>query len=131
VSSQCSLLRNYGQKPTGVLEHCRDGENNCWFFIFLGVSFWQQPTGDEGCQCAFVYSQYQLMYSISANFGNFWTLPRIFAVTIHIWRPSFHPQPQDVPCCGDRDPLITRDDKSRKNQKFIHKNLPYCHFRNH
>jgi len=31
----------------------------------------------------------------------------IFAVTLHIWRPFFHPQPEDAPCRGDRDPLIT------------------------
>jgi len=24
-------------------------------------------------------------------------------------RPFFHPQPEDAPCCGDRDPLITWD----------------------
>jgi len=23
------------------------------------------------------------------------------------WRPFLHPQPEDVPCRGDRDPLIT------------------------
>jgi hypothetical protein len=23
------------------------------------------------------------------------------------WRPFPHPQPEDAPCCGDRDPLIT------------------------
>jgi len=22
------------------------------------------------------------------------------------WRPFFHPQPEDAPCLGDRDPLI-------------------------
>ena len=31
----------------------------------------------------------------------------IFAATIHIWRPFLHPQPEDAPCLGDRDPLIT------------------------
>jgi hypothetical protein len=34
-----SLLRNPLPKLTGVLEHCRAGENNYWFFIFRGVSF--------------------------------------------------------------------------------------------
>jgi hypothetical protein len=24
------------------------------------------------------------------------------------WRPFHHPKPEDAPCCGDRDPLITR-----------------------
>jgi hypothetical protein len=31
----------------------------------------------------------------------------IFAVTLHIRRPLLHPQPEDVPCRGDKDPLIT------------------------
>ena len=39
VLSHCSLLRNPRTKPTGVLEHCREGETNCWFSIFRGVSF--------------------------------------------------------------------------------------------
>jgi hypothetical protein len=30
----------------------------------------------------------------------------VFAATFHIWRPFLHPQPEDVPCRGDRDPLI-------------------------
>jgi len=25
------------------------------------------------------------------------------------WRPFLHPQPEDTPCRGDRDPLITWD----------------------
>jgi hypothetical protein len=37
VLSHCSLLRNPWPKPTGVLEHCREEETNCWFSIFLGV----------------------------------------------------------------------------------------------
>jgi hypothetical protein len=32
---------------------------------------------------------------------------KIFAVTLHNWRPFLHPQPEDAPCRGDRDPLIT------------------------
>jgi len=31
----------------------------------------------------------------------------ILAVTLHFWRLFLHPQPEDVPCCGDSDPLIT------------------------
>jgi hypothetical protein len=31
----------------------------------------------------------------------------IFAATLHIWKPFLHPQPEDAPCSGDRDPLIT------------------------
>jgi hypothetical protein len=30
-----------------------------------------------------------------------------FAATFHIWRPFLHPQPEDAPCCGDRDSLNT------------------------
>jgi hypothetical protein len=30
----CSLLRNLSSNPTGVLEHCREGETSCWFLIF-------------------------------------------------------------------------------------------------
>jgi hypothetical protein len=30
----------------------------------------------------------------------------IFAATLHIRRPFLHPQPEDAPCGGDRDPLI-------------------------
>jgi hypothetical protein len=28
----------------------------------------------------------------------------IFAAKLHSWRPFLHPQPEDAPCCGDRDP---------------------------
>jgi hypothetical protein len=28
----------------------------------------------------------------------------IFAATFHIWRLFLHPQPEDSPCCGDRNP---------------------------
>jgi len=35
VLLHCSLLRNPDQ-PTGVLEHCHEGETNCWFSIFGG-----------------------------------------------------------------------------------------------
>ena len=34
VLSRCSLLRNPWPKPIGVLEHCLEGETNCWFSIF-------------------------------------------------------------------------------------------------
>jgi hypothetical protein len=30
----------------------------------------------------------------------------VFAATLHIQRPFLHPQPEDVPCRGDRDRLI-------------------------
>ena len=34
------------------------------------------------------------------------SLFNIFAATIHIWRPFIHPQPEEAPCRGERDPLI-------------------------
>jgi hypothetical protein len=30
----------------------------------------------------------------------------ILAATLHIWRLFLHPQPEDIPCRGDKDPLI-------------------------
>jgi hypothetical protein len=33
-------------------------------------------------------------------------LLNVFAATLHILRPLLHPQPEDAPCLGDRDPLI-------------------------
>ena len=30
----------------------------------------------------------------------------IFVATLHIWRPFLHPQPEDAPWCGARDPHI-------------------------
>jgi hypothetical protein len=29
----------------------------------------------------------------------------VFAATLDNWRPFLHPQPEDAPCRGDRDPL--------------------------
>jgi hypothetical protein len=29
----------------------------------------------------------------------------VFGATLHNWRPFLHPQPEDAPCRGDRDPL--------------------------
>ena len=31
----------------------------------------------------------------------------IFSSALHIWIPFLHPQPEDAPCCVDRDQLIT------------------------
>jgi hypothetical protein len=30
----------------------------------------------------------------------------VFAATVYTWRPILHPQSEDAPCRGDRDPLI-------------------------
>ena len=38
VLSYCSLLSNAGPKQAGELEHCREGETKCWFYIFLTAS---------------------------------------------------------------------------------------------
>jgi hypothetical protein len=39
VLSHWSLLRSTLPKPTGVLEHCLEGDINCSFSIFRGISF--------------------------------------------------------------------------------------------
>jgi len=39
VLSNYFLLRNPGPKPTGVVEHCGDGETTCCFLNFMCVSF--------------------------------------------------------------------------------------------
>jgi hypothetical protein len=39
VLSNCSLLRNSLPQLSGVLEHCRDEQTECFFSIFLGDSF--------------------------------------------------------------------------------------------
>ena len=31
---------------------------------------------------------------------------KIFAAALHNWRPFVHPQHEDAPCRGDRNPLI-------------------------
>jgi len=43
VLPHCTLLRNPWPKPTGVLEHCSEGETKCWFSNFRGFSFWPHP----------------------------------------------------------------------------------------
>jgi len=35
------------------------------------------------------------------------------------WRPFLHPQPEDAPCCGDRDALITSLNISTQNVWLI------------
>jgi hypothetical protein len=39
VLVHCSLLRHFLPKPTGVLEHCREGGTKCCVSILQGVSF--------------------------------------------------------------------------------------------
>jgi hypothetical protein len=33
-----------------------------------------------------------------------WLLFQYIRSTLHSWRPFLYPQPEDAPCCGDRDP---------------------------
>jgi len=37
------------------------------------------------------------------------------------WRPFLHPQPEDSPCCGDRNPLITGLPTPRGRQTYWHR----------
>jgi len=43
VLSQCSLLINHSSQLTSMLEHCHEGETNCWFSIYQGISFSLHP----------------------------------------------------------------------------------------
>ena len=47
--------------------------------------------------------------------------PRLFIQHIRsyppYWRPLLHPQPEDAPCCGDRDPLVTWDKQMHSSVK--------------
>jgi hypothetical protein len=45
-----------------------------------------------------------------------------FAATLHTWRPFLHPQPEDAPCRGDRDPL-NMDGRGDASEKWIGKDL--------
>jgi hypothetical protein len=45
----------------------------------------------------------------------------ISAATLHIWRTSLHPQRDDAPCCGDKDPH-----NNTKNKKLWSSSL--CNF---
>ena len=49
----------------------------------------------------------------------------IFATTFHIRRPFFHPQPEDAPRCGDRDPFVMENSylMCRKNKLSFHYKL--------
>jgi hypothetical protein len=42
----------------------------------------------------------------------------VFAATPHIRRPFLHLQPEDAPCCGDRDPLIMEKFKLLRENGF-------------
>jgi hypothetical protein len=58
-------------------------------FIFYSVDLLANPSPKiEGHPLSFVHG----------------CLFSIFATTLHWWRPFLHLQPEDAPCCGDRDP---------------------------
>jgi len=49
----------------------------------------------------------------------------IFAAILHIRRPFLHPQPEDAPCCGDRDPHIMEYQKRLSIDKIYLFNYRY------
>jgi hypothetical protein len=49
----------------------------------------------------------------------------IFAANLHSWRPFLHPQPEDAPCCGDRDPTAWSKYVERVIQPFLLMSVEY------
>ena len=45
----------------------------------------------------------------------------IFAATLHIWKPFLHPQSEDAPCSGDRDPTY----HGLHAQRFFNFSVPF------
>jgi hypothetical protein len=43
----------------------------------------------------------------------------IFAANLHSWRPFLLPQPEDAPCCGDRDPTCSPTVYFRENFTYV------------
>jgi hypothetical protein len=52
----------------------------------------------------------------------------IFPATLHSWRPFLDPQPEDAPCCGDRDP--PRRAAENFSQHNPGRNFEFCAQRN-
>jgi hypothetical protein len=73
VLSHCSVLRHPWPKPTGVLEHWREGETNCWFSILVAFPSDRIPkaTNDVN-EHYFIHSSnsYKLYQRIP---GTFWS----------------------------------------------------------
>jgi hypothetical protein len=49
----------------------------------------------------------------------------VLAATPHNWRPFLHPQPEDAPCRGDRDPFNT---EKRASIPFKYSLAPKLHY---
>ena len=49
-------------------------------------------------------------------------------VTLHIWRPFLHPQPEDAPCCGYKDPSSIKcgEFNELKNKQLLHRDSSAC-----
>ena len=81
VLSLCSLIRNRGSKQAGVLEHCHEGETNCWFSILRNFFFSdriRKATKDVNVRF-FVHSftLREKLIIIPANSGKFLWLLRV------------------------------------------------------
>ena len=44
-------------------------------------------------------------------------LLNIFSVTLHMWSPFLHPQPEDASCHGDRDPFLKYSKQTESKEK--------------
>jgi hypothetical protein len=51
----------------------------------------------------------------------------IFAANLHIRRPFLHPQPEDAPCRGDRDPLMVTIYIYMNGPRCKNLNAPQCY----
>jgi hypothetical protein len=80
---------------------------HCWFHAKWSLQVW-------GLVKCFVRFLWQGVLSTSPNprladhplLTVHICLINIFTAAIHIWRPFLHLQPEDTPCCDDRDPFI-------------------------
>ena len=84
--SHCSLIRNPLPKPTGVLEHCREGETNCWFSTFRAFPSDSIPkaTKDVGVHF-FIHSSNSCKFyqRISGTFEDTaYSLPQLKRITV-------------------------------------------------
>jgi len=94
VLSHCSLLRNLWQKPTGVLEHYREGETSCLFSIFRDFASYRIPTSTKDVNV-------QLFIHSSNSWKFYQWIPGHFVGTA----TSFSPGLRDK--FGQSDPMST------------------------